>query len=130
MILARATVAVAEDDPIQAELLSAWLEAHGYTVLRFPSGDDLLEWASRSGDAVDAFLLDVDMPGRNGFESCAELRKLAAYARTPALFVTAGEGASLERRASEAEETSVLPKDEAMLARLTEWLARNVVIAT
>ena len=36
----------------------------------------------------DLILLDVDMPGMNGFELCAKLRKLPSHQKTPVVFVT------------------------------------------
>ncbi|HVV02417.1 MAG TPA: response regulator, partial [Verrucomicrobiae bacterium] len=36
----------------------------------------------------DMVILDVDMPGMNGFELCAKLRALPAYKKTPVVFVT------------------------------------------
>jgi DNA-binding response OmpR family regulator len=36
----------------------------------------------------DLVILDVDMPGMNGFELCSRLRQLPAYAKTPVIFVT------------------------------------------
>lgn len=40
------------------------------------------------GNRFDLVLLDVDMPGMNGFELCSKLRQLPAYKRTPVVFVT------------------------------------------
>jgi CheY-like chemotaxis protein len=36
----------------------------------------------------DLIILDVDMPGMNGFELCSRLRKLAQHEKTPVVFVT------------------------------------------
>ena len=68
------TLALADDDELHAELVGTWLEHQGFRVLRFPSGDDLLSWARGGDRRVDAFVLDVDMPGRDGIQSCRELR--------------------------------------------------------
>jgi PleD family two-component response regulator len=37
----------------------------------------------------DLVILDVDMPGMNGFELCSRLRQLPAHKKTPVVFVTA-----------------------------------------
>ncbi len=39
-------------------------------------------------NTYDLVILDVDMPGMNGFELCAKLRTLPAYKKTPVVFVT------------------------------------------
>ena len=39
--------------------------------------------------AFDLVILDVDMPGMNGFELCSRLRQLPAHKKTPVVFVTA-----------------------------------------
>jgi PleD family two-component response regulator len=41
-----------------------------------------------SENSYDLILLDVDMPGINGFELCAKLRALPAHKKTPVIFVT------------------------------------------
>jgi PleD family two-component response regulator len=38
--------------------------------------------------SFDLIILDVDMPGMNGFELCTKLRTLPAYNKTPVVFVT------------------------------------------
>jgi CheY-like chemotaxis protein len=111
------TLAVADDDEIHAELVSTWLEHLGFRVLRFGSGDALLDWAS-AGDAVDAVVLDVDMPGRDGFQSCRELRALPAYSAVPAVFVSS---ASPESGPPDGG-VQFIRKDGEMLVRLARWL--------
>ena len=41
-----------------------------------------------SHEHFDLILLDVDMPGMNGFELCTKIRALTAYKKTPVVFVT------------------------------------------
>lgn len=119
------TLAVADDDETHAELVSAWLEHHGFRVLRFGSGDALLDWAASSPVAVDAVVLDVDMPGRDGFQSCRELRSLPAYSGVPAVFVSAS---SPDEGLSEGG-MEFIRKDGEMLVRLSRWLNGHFVSA-
>lgn len=122
------TLALADDDELHAELVSTWLEHQGFRVLRFPSGDDLLSWASAGERRVDAFVLDIDMPGRDGIQSCRELRALDGYARVPAVFVS-----STRPRAGvpQAENGGVefIRKDGEMFVRLGEWLNEHLYAA-
>jgi CheY-like chemotaxis protein len=117
-------LAVADDDEMHAELVSTWLEHRGFRVLRFGSGEELLDWASASARGVDALLLDVDMPGRDGFESCLALRSMPRYAATPAVFISSASHPAASGAPQARDE--FIRKDGEMLERLSCWLERNV----
>ncbi|MDH4135876.1 MAG: response regulator [Anaerolineae bacterium] len=82
-----AKVLVVDDDLGSVDLLQAYLEAEGYQVMVAYQGEEALEKAfARQPDLV---LLDVIMPGLNGFEVC---RRLKADPRTqfvPVVIITA-----------------------------------------
>jgi CheY-like chemotaxis protein len=122
-------IALADDDVVLADLVTAWLEHSGYAVVRFDSGDALVAWAREADVAVDAFLLDIDMPGLDGFESCQALSEIAPFSGTPKLFVSSMAPETLESRVSAAGGSSLLRKDANLLPRLTEWLATNLMPA-
>lgn len=120
------TLAIADDDELHAELVSAWLEHQGYRVLRFGSGDELVSWASSSaGEGVDALVLDVDMPGRDGFQSCRELRAIPAFASVPAVFVSAASPAQLATDEC-LRGSHFIRKDERMFVQLADWLSSHI----
>jgi CheY-like chemotaxis protein len=125
----RATVALADDDTLLAEMVTAWLEHHGYDVLRFDSGAELVAWARADPSCVDAFLLDIDMPGLDGYESCRALREIPIYAGIPALFVSSHHGEAIALRVAEAGGSALLRKDAGLLPRVTEWLSTNLAAA-
>jgi CheY-like chemotaxis protein len=120
------TLALADDDELHAELVSAWLEHQGYRVLRFPSGDDLLAWASGAAERADGLVLDIDMPGRDGIQSCRELRALDGYASVPAVFVSATSPRSRLEQAADTGSVQFIRKDGQMFLHLGEWLAENL----
>lgn len=122
------TLALADDDELHAELLSTWLEHQGFRVLRFGSGDALLSWAAAGPRQVDAFVLDVDMPGRDGVQSCRDLRALDGYARVPAVFVSSGSPESVPDEVASAR-VQFIRKDGEMFVRLAEWLSEHVYVA-
>lgn len=122
------TLALADDDELHAELVSAWLEHQGVRVLRFGSGDALLSWASAGQRRVDAFVLDVDMPGRDGVQSCRDLRALDGYARVPAVFVSAAAPNAVPDEVA-AGRVQFIRKDGEMFVRLAEWLSQHVYAA-
>ena len=122
-------VALADDDELHSEVVSMWLEMQGFEVVRFPSGDALLEWA-QSGAAlpVTAVLLDVEMPGRDGFATYGELRRIQAFTETPTLLVSGMAPLALQERAAALTAPS-MPKDADLLPRLAEWLSQRAIVA-
>ena len=66
------TILVVDDEPQIRRVLRTTLASHGYTVLESKSGDEALD-ALRENRA-DLILLDVNMPGRSGLETCREIR--------------------------------------------------------
>ncbi len=62
---------VVEDDPATAEALRRGLTAEGYLVELAHDGNDGLWLATESG--VDLIVLDVMLPGMNGYRLCREL---------------------------------------------------------
>lgn len=119
------TLALADDDEMHAELVGAWLEHQGCRVLRFDSGDALLSWAAAGERQVDAFVLDMDMPGRDGVQSCRELRALDSYARTPAVLVSAAAPDAVPDE-GDASTVQFIRKDGEMFVRLAAWLSQHV----
>ncbi|CAA9371815.1 MAG: hypothetical protein AVDCRST_MAG68-5604 [uncultured Gemmatimonadetes bacterium] len=123
----RPLVALADDDEIHAEVVSVWLDHHGFDVVKFGTGDELLAWAQAIADRLpDAVLLDVEMPGLDGFEVHAELRRLPSFSATPTAFVSGMPPESLLSRARAAGATAALNKDEHLLPKLSAWLASTV----
>lgn len=78
-------VLVVEDEPKLAGLLARGLGEEGHPTDVAANGDDAV-WMARA-QPYDAIVLDVMLPGRDGFEVCRELR--AAEVWTPILFLTA-----------------------------------------
>jgi two-component system alkaline phosphatase synthesis response regulator PhoP len=74
-----------EDEPSLALLLSDRLEREGYSVLSVDNGNSAIANALRV--PFDVVVLDVMIPGRNGFEVCRELR--AQGSNVPILMLTA-----------------------------------------
>ena len=81
------TVLVADDDPDIRELVSFKLEQAGYRVHAVGDGEAAL--AAATALAPNLLLLDVMMPGMNGFEVCRRLRNQADTAGIPVIMLTA-----------------------------------------
>ena len=78
-------ILVVEDEPGIAFALEADLQTEGYAVTVATTGDDALRLAR--AETFDLILLDVMLPGKDGFEVCRVLRR--AGLRTPIILLTA-----------------------------------------
>jgi len=78
---------VVEDDEDIARLVSHNLQAAGFEVQSFVSGHSVLTEAMREMPAL--FLLDVMLPGTDGFELCRHIRQTPALSAIPIIFLTA-----------------------------------------
>ena len=74
-------ILVVEDDKKIARHISSGLEAEGFTVEVALTGTDGL-WLATHG-SHDLIVLDIMLPGRNGFQICADLREAGIW--TPVL---------------------------------------------
>ena len=83
----RHRIFVVEDEEDIALLIRHNLEAAGYDVQTFLNGAAVLAEARREQPAL--FVLDVMLPGTNGFDLCRQIRTTQDLARTPVIFLTA-----------------------------------------
>jgi len=81
-------VLVVEDEKRLAEAVRNGLEQEGFAVDLALNGDEGL-WMAREND-YDAIILDLMLPGRNGFQICSDLRAEGIW--TPILMLTAKSG--------------------------------------
>jgi signal transduction histidine kinase/DNA-binding response OmpR family regulator len=80
-------ILIVDDDLAGLRALSTLLADQGYEVRRATDGQTALMIAA--ADPPDLILLDVIMPGIDGFEVCQRLKSSAATAEIPVLFVSA-----------------------------------------
>ena len=81
------TVLVAEDNPVNCELLRELLETRGYSVIEAPDGQEALRMIEQSHP--DIVLLDIGMPVLDGFAVIRKIRENPSLARLPVLAITA-----------------------------------------
>ena len=85
---------IIEDDPAIREELTLLLENEGYLPLTVTNFDDIRGQAVR--ERPDLILLDIGLPGKDGFSLCAALRKVIP---APVIFVTSRDSGVDEVRA-------------------------------
>jgi putative two-component system response regulator len=83
----RITILIVDDEPAGRETLESILEPEGYYLVLAENGYQAIEQAKAV--LPDVILLDVMMPGINGFEVCRRIRSEAELAEVPILFLTA-----------------------------------------
>jgi putative two-component system response regulator len=84
---AQSTLLIVDDQPENLAVLSALLQPH-YLVRAARNGDQALR-AANSQPMPELVLLDVMMPGMDGYTVLAKLRENPATARIPVIFITA-----------------------------------------
>ena len=80
-------VLIVDDEPLNLELLRQELEVLGYVLDEARSGEEAL---LRAGEQQpDVILLDIMMPGMDGFEVCRRLKISEGTREVPVIFMTA-----------------------------------------
>jgi DNA-binding response OmpR family regulator len=83
----RIIILIVDDEPLGQETVAALLGPLGYQLIVTGSGAEALQLAlARPPDVI---LLDVMMPGMDGFEVCRRLRATPALAEEPVILLTA-----------------------------------------
>lgn len=119
-----ARVLVVDDIPANVKLLEARLKAEYFEVLTAFSGQEALDMCAM--ERVDVVLLDVMMPGMDGYETCRRLKANAKTQDLPVIMVTALDQASdkLEGLQSGADDFLTKPVDDIALVTRVKNLAR------
>jgi adenylate cyclase len=111
-------ILVVDDVPQNIRLLEAVLTSHGYSVISASSGPEALEKVT--AELPDLVLLDIQMPGMNGYEVCRRLREDPATAYLPVVMVTSSD-TEVRVNALEAEADDFITKpfdQQELLARV------------
>lgn len=112
-------VLVVDDQPSNLRIISALLSRHGYTVHTAESGEEALDALERQ--SADLLLLDMMMPGMDGFELLEEVRRHPDWSSVPVVFLTAAHDRDLLLRAFDSGAVDYVTKPfmpEELLARV------------
>jgi signal transduction histidine kinase len=118
------TILLVDDAPNNLRLLTGLLEEHGYDVRTVTSGASALKAVGL--EPPDLILLDVAMPGMNGYEVCEKLRANPETRTIPVIFISALDGALDKVRAFDVGGVDYISKPfhaQEVLARVRTHLA-------
>ncbi len=118
-------ILLVEDDASLAEWIQQYLRGHGFHLQHLARGDEVIAVVQQQ--KPDAVILDVMLPGKNGFDICRELRQ---FYSGPILMLTAlndetDEVQGLELGASDYLNKPVRPR--ILLARIKALLRREPI---
>ena len=112
-------ILVVDDQPANLRVVTALLSRHGYAVLTAADGPTALALCEQR--TPDLMLLDMMMPGMDGFALLAELKQRPQFLRMPVVFLTAAQDRDLLLRAFDAGAVDYVTKPfmpEELLARV------------
>jgi putative two-component system response regulator len=112
-------VLVVDDEPRNIKLLDALLRPLNYEVLKASSGEEALSIVNKFD--LDLILLDIMMPGMDGYEVCRRLKRSETTRLIPVIMVTALDDGESKVKAIEAGADDFLTKPP----NKTELLART-----
>ncbi len=111
-------ILIVEDTPASLKLLTDLLQGAGYLVRQAPDGE-LALWSAQSRPP-ELILLDIRMPGIDGFEVCRQLKLAPALRDIPVIFLSAQYDTDDKLRGFQAGAVDFIPKPyqaEEVLAR-------------
>ncbi|MFO8030798.1 MAG: response regulator transcription factor [Cyclonatronaceae bacterium] len=138
------TILLVEDEAEPADMLSNYLEMHGYDVLLAMDGNRAIDLIDSNAQMIDLAILDIMVPDKDGYEICNYLRKHPVLSDVPVIFLTAKDKEKDEIAGLDLGADDYIPKPaslnlvkahvESMLRRRPRekgsWIAfRNVFIA-
>ena len=80
----KSTILVVDDNPEIREIIHVLLKGEGFEVTEASDGQTALNYIQKGG--FDLIILDIMMPGLNGYQTCLEIRK---NSNAPVLFLSA-----------------------------------------
>ena len=126
----RPRVLITDDEPITRMLVKLLLERENFEVLEASDGKQAVDIATR--ERPDLMIVDLNMPGMDGYEAITRLRRDITLATLPIMVLTSEEGPGVERRVLElgADDYILKPFDPAvLLSRVNAVFRRLKVMA-
>lgn len=80
-------ILIVDDNKNNIQVLASTLSQDGYNIEFALNGNDAIDWVSEQ--TFDLILLDVMMPGIDGFETCVKIKQIDSAKDIPIIFITA-----------------------------------------
>jgi CheY-like chemotaxis protein len=93
----RRTILIIDDQPFFINMQQAMLKQQGYQVLSSTSGPEGLKLAKKH--KPDLILLDIEMPGMDGFAVCEQLKQDQELREIPVIIITGTQNPKLNEKA-------------------------------
>ncbi|WP_289054677.1 hybrid sensor histidine kinase/response regulator [Carboxylicivirga marina] len=87
--MTKSKVLIVDDNPKNLQVLASLLTDNNYSIEVALNGNDAIDWVK--DQVFDAILLDIMMPGMDGFETCKQIRQVKICKDIPIIFLTARE---------------------------------------
>lgn len=81
------SILIVDDEPKNIQLLGNLLEENGYDIEFAMDGEGAIKWLEKKN--FDLILLDIMMPGMDGFELCEKIKNNISLMHIPIIFLTA-----------------------------------------
>jgi len=94
------TILIIDDQPFFINMQQSMLKQQGYQVLSSTSGPEGLRLAKKH--KPDLILLDIEMPGMDGFAVCQQLRQDGELRQIPVIILTGTQDPKLNEKAFKA----------------------------
>lgn len=120
------TILIAEDEADLREMYTMALNKNGYKVLQAESGEEALKWLTQKYAEIDLILLDIVMPGMDGFETLKKIKSDERFCKIAVIMSTNLDNEEDRKEALEqgAEEYFVKAQHtpSELVAKVTEFL--------
>jgi CheY-like chemotaxis protein len=116
-----------DDDPTNLKVLQGIVQAMGHSFLSAHSGDECLKLLHRIAPKI--ILLDIMMPGMDGFETCRHIRSDFPMLKAPVIFVSSLNSPEDVARGIGANGNDYIIKPfepERLRQRITHWLRSDI----
>jgi len=124
--LLKIKILMVEDTPVQAERFKSLLEQQGADVYWADTGESGLAVAEL--EDFDLVILDIELPGINGFEVCKQLKTNPKYLDIPILMLTTRDRADDVLHGLDLGAVDYIPKDafaETVLVETIKYLTNS-----
>ena len=118
------TILIAEDEEDLRDMYTMALKSKGFEVLQAVNGLEAMEWLERDYARISMILLDVVMPGLDGFETLKKIKENEKFSRIPTIMITNLDNEEDMKQASEGGVDGYFVKSKHIPAELADEISR------